>query len=61
MCFEPTKEETARSEARRAFVRAHDRDLREGPSNDPEPRGNQEPDELEVERSTEKLVAVLGH
>jgi hypothetical protein len=61
MCFEPTKEETARSEARRAPFAAPDRTLREDPSKDPEPRGNQELDELEVERSTEKLVAVLGH
>lgn len=61
MCFEPTKEETARSEARRASFAAPDRTLREDPSTDPEPRGNQEPDEREVERSRDKLEAVLGH
>ncbi len=60
MCFKPTQEETARSEARRASW-ALDREPREDPSTDPEPRGNQEPDELEVERSTEKLATVLGH
>ncbi len=59
MCFEPTPEETASSEARRAS--AQDREFREDPSTDPQPRGNQERDELEVERSTEKLAAVLGH
>lgn len=65
MCFEPTSEETARSESRRERGGPPDRPFRdftrEDPSKDPEPRGNQEPDEVEVERSSEKLAAVLGH
>ena len=66
MCFEPTRDETARSEARRAsYQPAADRPSavvrREDPSSDPDPRGNQERDEHEVERSEQKLAAVLGH
>jgi hypothetical protein len=60
MCFEPTKEEVARSETRRAAERP-DAGERRDPSGYPEPRGNQEPDEREVERSRDKLEAVLGH
>ena len=60
MCFTPTKEETERMEARRP-ARPPIFERREDPSTDPEPRGNQERDELEVERSEEKLAAVLGH
>lgn len=60
MCFEPTKEEVARSEERRAAKRP-DAGERRDPSGYPEPRGNQAPDEHEVERSREKLETVLGH
>jgi hypothetical protein len=38
-----------------------DRELREHPSTNTEPRGNQDADERELERSTEKLASVLGH
>lgn len=61
MCFEPTRDETARSEARRASVQFAAEARRENPSTDPEPRGNPERDEHEVERSEDKLAAVLGH
>ena len=65
MCFEPTREETARSESRRERstpTHRPSRDFtREDPAQDPEPRGNQERDEVEVERTSEKLAAVLGH
>lgn len=60
MCFEPTEERSARDEARRA-AEAAARDERRDPSAYPEPRGNQEVDEREVERSRERLTAVLGH
>ena len=60
MCFTPTKEETARMEARRR-VGLSPFERREDPSTDPEPRGNQEPDEREVERTARELEAVLNH
>jgi len=60
MCFEPTKDEIARSKARRTAEREQ-RERRRDPSAYPEPRGNQAPDEHEVERTREKLEAVLGH
>ncbi len=59
MCYTPTQEETASSEARKA-AGMPDRELREHPSTNTEPRGNQEADERELERSTEKLASVLG-
>jgi hypothetical protein len=61
MCFEPTKEEVARSETRRAAAERPDAGDRRGPPGYPEPRGNQEADEREVERSRDKLETVLGH
>lgn len=60
MCFTPTKEETARMEARRQAAQLPS-ERREDPSTDPEPRGNQEPDSREVERDAERLATVLGH
>ena len=60
MCFTPTKEDTARMEARRRAAPSPI-ERREDPSTDPEPRGNQEPDEREVEQSARELEAVLGH
>ena len=60
MCFKPTREEVEQSEARNA-VAATDREERREPSSYPEPRGNQDLDDRELERSTEKLVSVLGH
>ncbi|MBA2566647.1 MAG: hypothetical protein H0V08_02485 [Thermoleophilaceae bacterium] len=60
MCFEPTKDEITRSQARRTAER-EDHEQRRDPSAYPEPRGNQTPDEDEVERSRDKLEAVLGH
>lgn len=60
MCFKPTREEVEQSEARKALA-ASDRDQRREPWSYPEPRGNQELDDRELERSTEKLASVLGH
>lgn len=60
MCFKPTREDVERSEARKA-VAATDRDERREPGSYPEPRGNQKLDDHELEKSTEKLVSVLGH
>jgi hypothetical protein len=60
MCFEPTKEETTRSQARRPGEQ-EDGERRRDPSAYPQPRGNQTPDENEVERSRDELEAVLGH
>ena len=61
MCFEPTKEEVARSETRRVAAERPNAGDRRDPSGYPEPRGNQAPDDREVERSREKLETVLGH
>jgi hypothetical protein len=60
MCHKPTGEEVEQSEARKALAEA-DRDERRQPWTYPEPRGNQDLDDRELERSTEKLVSVLGH
>lgn len=60
MCFRPTEEDTARSDARRLAERP-EREERREPWTYPEPRGNGEADAGEVERSEEKLAGVLGH
>lgn len=64
MCFRPTKEEVERSEAMEAARRVQtdgDRHERRDPWTYPTPRGNQERDERELERSSERLTTVLGH
>lgn len=60
MCLRPTKEESARSEARRAAL-DEERAERPEPWTYPQPRGNGDYDEQEAQRSGEKLAAVLGH
>ena len=60
MCFKPTREEVEQSEARKTLADT-DRDQRREPWSYPAPRGNQDLDDRELERSTEKLVSVLGH
>lgn len=59
MCHRPTKEETERSDAIRAATASEE--PRRDPWRFPEPRGNQDQDDHEVDKGRDKLEAVLGH
>ena len=75
MCHKPSRDEVAAGDAERRIAEemssrggarptdATSRlgDQREDPATNPGPRGNQEADESDVERSAEKLSLVLGH
>ncbi len=61
MCHTPTKEEIERSEALRAAAADADGGgQRRDPGAYPKPRGNQELDDRELEKSEERLAGVLG-
>jgi hypothetical protein len=64
MCFEPLRDEAEREAKQTDDWRQEvDRDratARSGPATGPGPRGNQETDEADVERSVEKLMTLVG-
>jgi hypothetical protein len=62
MCAEPTRQETARSKARERYRDEWRRTDRRAEQDRlaSQPRGNQRPDQHDVDRGVERLWAVVG-